>query len=60
MKYPSALLYPYRCSSHIKSLFYDLIAEALEDIAMINAIKEGEETKPASRAEIFSILEENE
>jgi hypothetical protein len=40
-----------------KSLFYELISEALEDIALVHAIKEGEDTESASRAEVFSILE---
>lgn len=40
-----------------KSLFYDLITEAIEDIALVHAIKEGENTKSVSRAEVFSILE---
>lgn len=40
-----------------KSLFYDLITEALEDIALINAIKEGENSESVSRVEVFSILE---
>jgi hypothetical protein len=40
-----------------KSLFSELLAEALEDMALIHAIKEGESTKSASRDEVFSILE---
>ena len=40
-----------------KNLFYELIAEALEDIALVNAIKEGEVTESVSREEVFSILE---
>jgi len=40
-----------------KSLFSDLLAEALEDIALIRAIKEGESTASVSRDEVFSILE---
>ncbi len=40
-----------------KSLFYELIAEALEDIALVRAIREGEATKSASRVEVFNILE---
>jgi hypothetical protein len=39
-----------------KNLFYELIAEALEDIALINAIKEGEATESVSRNEVFTIL----
>ncbi len=32
-------------------------AEAMEDAAMIHAIQVGEESGPASRAEVFDILE---
>lgn len=42
-----------------KNLFYELISEALEDIALVHAIKEGEVTESVSRAEVFSILEGN-
>jgi len=41
-----------------KSLFYELFVEALEDIALIRAIKEGEATESVSRDEVFSILED--
>ena len=40
-----------------KSLFYDLIAEVLEDMALVRAIKEGEDSPSVSRAEVFDILE---
>lgn len=40
-----------------KSLFYELFVEALEDIALIRAIKEGEATESVSREEMFNILE---
>jgi len=40
-----------------KSLFFELMAEAMEDMALVRAIKEGEATEAASRAEVFSILE---
>jgi hypothetical protein len=40
-----------------KSLFYELLTEAMEDIALVRAIKEGEATKSVSRAEVFNILE---
>ena len=36
-----------------KDLFSDVIAEALEDIALVNAIKKGEATETVSREEIF-------
>jgi len=40
-----------------KSLFYELMTEAMEDMALVRAIKEGENTKSISRVEVFSILE---
>ena len=40
-----------------KSLFNGLITEAMEDIALARAIKEGETTKSVSRAKVFRILE---
>lgn len=40
-----------------KNLFYELVAEVLEDIALVNAIKEGEGGESVSRDEVFSILE---
>ena len=39
-----------------REVFYDVIAEALEDMALVNAIKEGESTENASRSEVFEIL----
>jgi hypothetical protein len=41
-----------------KDLFHDIVAEAIEDIAITNAIKEGESTESISREEVFSIIEE--
>ena len=40
-----------------RDLLYDVFAEVLEDIALANAIKEGEETEIASRKQVFKILE---
>lgn len=40
-----------------KDVVHDLLVEAMEDLAMIHAIQEGEETEPASRDEVFQILE---
>jgi hypothetical protein len=40
-----------------KSLFYELITEAMEDVALVRAIKEGEATKSVKRTEVFGILE---
>ena len=36
--------------------FSTLVAEALEDIALVQAIKEGETTEIVSRDEIFELL----
>jgi len=43
-----------------KEVFSELILEALEDISMENAIKEGEDTEIVSRDAIFQILKGNE
>lgn len=40
-----------------KEVFYDLLAEVIEEIALENAIKEGENTEPVSRDAIFKLLE---
>ncbi|MBM4045983.1 MAG: hypothetical protein FJ279_12775 [Planctomycetes bacterium] len=40
-----------------KDLLYDSLAEALEDVALVKAIKEGEASEPVGRAEVFRILE---
>ena len=42
-----------------KDVVHDLLVEAMEDLAMIHAIQEGEDTEPASREEVFEILEGN-
>jgi uncharacterized protein YaaW (UPF0174 family) len=39
-----------------RSVFQDIIVEALEDIALSHAIDEGKDSGTASRNEIFSIL----
>lgn len=39
-----------------KEVFTDIIVEAMEDIALVKAIKEGENTEPVSREAIFKIL----
>ena len=36
--------------------FSTLVAEALEDIALVQAIKEGETTEIVRRAEVFDLL----
>lgn len=40
-----------------KDIFYDLVAEVIEDTALVNAIKEGESTDTVSNDEILKILE---
>jgi len=40
-----------------KDVVHDLLVEAMEDLTMIHAIQEGEETQPVSRDEVFKILE---
>ena len=40
-----------------KDVVHDLLVEAMEDLAMIHAIQEGEETEPVNRDEVFKILE---
>jgi hypothetical protein len=40
-----------------KDVFHELIVEAIEDIGMINAIREGQSTETVSKQEIFDILE---
>lgn len=40
-----------------KDLFHDIVAEAIEDIAITNAIKEGESTESINREEVFNIIE---
>ena len=40
-----------------RDLLYDVLTEVLEDIALVNAIKEGEETEIVSRKQVFKILE---
>jgi len=41
-----------------KDYFYDLFAEVIEDAALANAIREGEESELVDRSEIFEILDE--
>lgn len=38
-----------------RDLLYDVFTEVLEDIALANAIKEGEETEIVSREQIFKL-----
>ncbi|MEY3298388.1 MAG: hypothetical protein RLZZ597_1648 [Cyanobacteriota bacterium] len=43
-----------------RDLFQDLVAEALEDLALVKAIDEGKDSEAVSREAIFSILESDE
>ncbi|MFA4836185.1 MAG: hypothetical protein WC749_08980 [Dehalococcoidia bacterium] len=40
-----------------KEVIYDLVIEAVEEIALARAIRDGETSGPVSREEIFGILE---
>ncbi|MCB2184418.1 MAG: hypothetical protein KQH63_20520 [Desulfobulbaceae bacterium] len=40
-----------------KEVVPDLLIEVMEDLSMIHAIQEGENSKSVSRAEVFDILE---
>ncbi len=40
-----------------KEVFYDLLSEIIEDLALEKAIKEGENTETVNREAIFKILE---
>lgn len=40
-----------------KEIFYDLLTEILEDMALEKAIKEGENTEPVAREAIFKMLD---
>ncbi|TAO03794.1 MAG: hypothetical protein EYR95_04735 [Phormidium sp. SL48-SHIP] len=42
-----------------KDIFSELLSDVLEEIGMINAIKEGENTEIVSQEEIFEILKNN-
>ena len=39
-----------------KDMVHDILVEALEDVAMIHAIQDGEDSGSVSRDEIFGIL----
>ena len=40
-----------------KETVHDLLVEAMEDVAMIHAIQDGEDSEAASRKEVFRALE---
>ena len=41
-----------------RDVLYDLLAEVIEDSALMNAIKEGESTQTVQRADVFEALED--
>ena len=43
-----------------RDIFHELMAEVLEDFAMVRAIQEGEDSDSVSRSDIFRILEGKE
>ena len=40
-----------------RDLVYELVAEVIEDFALLRAIKEGEDTATVGRDEVFRVLE---
>ena len=40
-----------------REVFYDIVLEAMEEIGLANAIKEGRENQFVSEAEVMSVLE---
>ena len=40
-----------------RDLVYELVAEIIEDFALLRAIKEGEDTATVRREEVFRVLE---
>lgn len=40
-----------------RDVLYDLLAEVIEDLALVNAIREGESTEAVSKAEVMQVLE---
>lgn len=42
-----------------KDILYELLVEAMEDIAIVHAIQEGENTKPVSKQEVLELLDES-
>lgn len=41
-----------------QELFYELSTEVIEDVGLLQAIKEGEDTEKVSRDELFAILDD--
>ena len=42
-----------------KEIFHDLMIEAMEETALVRAIREGEATETVSKKDVFDILEGN-
>ena len=40
-----------------QNVFHDMIVDAIEEMALIRAIREGEHTETVSKKEIYNILE---
>jgi hypothetical protein len=40
-----------------KDVFHELIVDPIEDIALVNAIRQGQNTETVSKQEIFDILQ---
>ncbi|MCB0212939.1 MAG: hypothetical protein KDJ52_26590 [Anaerolineae bacterium] len=43
-----------------RQVFYELFAEIIEDIALVNAIKAEEDSESVSRDEVFEVLQNDE
>ena len=43
--------------SEQRDLFREVFTEALEDLALIEAVEEGRQTEKVDRAEVFDVLE---
>ena len=43
--------------SEQRDLFREVLTEALEDLALIEAMEEGRQTEKVDRAEVFDVLE---
>jgi len=41
-----------------KDLLYEVVEEIVEDLALVRAIKEGEETAIVGRGEVFQVLKD--
>jgi len=40
-----------------RDVFYNLFADIIEDLALVNAIKAEEDSEPVNRDEVFKLLE---